>query len=68
MSGQLYAALPVEPRSYRRPCLACDGRGVTGERYEMPGDYGPILLVEAEPHIHRHANTLLRIYMVADLQ
>jgi len=47
MTRQLYAVLPIPAHPpYLRPCPACDGRGVTGDRYEMPTDGGPILLVD----------------------
>jgi len=47
MSRQLYAVLPIAAHPlYLRPCPACDGRGITGDRYEMPTDGGPILLVD----------------------
>jgi hypothetical protein len=42
MASQLYAVLPLtEHPPYPRPCPACDGRGVTGDRYEMPTDGRP---------------------------
>jgi hypothetical protein len=48
MTSQRYAVLPIpEHPPYLRPCRACDGRGVTGDRYEMAGaDGAPILLVD----------------------
>jgi hypothetical protein len=48
MTGQRYAVLPIpEHPLYPHPCAACDGLGVTGDRYEMPTTPGaPILLVD----------------------
>jgi hypothetical protein len=44
---QLYAVLPVpEHVPYPQPCRGCGGRGITGDRYEMPTDNGPTLLLE----------------------
>lgn len=46
-TGQRYAYLPIDPHpAYVRVCAQCEGRGVTGDRYEMPTDTGPILLVD----------------------
>lgn len=37
--------LPAEHREHQQPCPACQGSGVTGERYELPtGPY--VLLVD----------------------
>jgi hypothetical protein len=44
MSGGLLI-LPLEEHQHANPCPACEGQGVTGERYEMPaGDQ--VLLIE----------------------
>lgn len=44
----IYAALPVPVAwPHQGTCDLCGGLGVTGERYEMPGDPGrPVLLLE----------------------
>lgn len=43
-----YAVLPIPPHPpYRAPCRRCKGRGVTGDRFEMPTDTGPTLLIDA---------------------
>lgn len=43
-----YAYLPPDQHpAYARPCPGCGGEGVTGDRFEMPGDPGrPVLLVD----------------------
>ena len=47
VSRQLYAVLPIPAHPpYPRPCPVCGGHGVTGDRYEMATDGGPILLVD----------------------
>lgn len=43
-----YAVLPLPPApAYPIPCPACSGRGVTGDRYEVPTtETGAVLLVD----------------------
>lgn len=42
-----YAVLPLPANPvYLRPCPACSGSGVTGDRYEVPTDSGVVLLVD----------------------
>jgi hypothetical protein len=47
-TSQQYAILPITAPAWTgpNPCEGCGGMGVTGERYEMPTDTGPILLVD----------------------
>jgi hypothetical protein len=41
-----YAVFLVTVPRWANPCPECQGRGVTGERYEMPTDNGPILICD----------------------